>query len=220
MVTIRPLRRAPLAALALAALAGCAQIADAGRAALSLAPGRAMPETAALTAPLVPAKRPAAPLARSFAARDLITGRDLAFDVRRSGDRVTVRQSDGCVWSRQADWFAPSSSWENCDLGQWATGRAEIRRTALIWPLREGAQGGFTRKATSSTGRSYARDTACRVTGAEAVVRESGKRTPTWVVQCRDGKRTRTTWWSPEEGPVAFRKAHADNGVEEAWVRL
>jgi hypothetical protein len=39
-------------------------------------------------------------------------------------------------------------------------------------------------------------------------------------VVCRDGTRTRTTWFAPGEGPVAFRKVHDRDGVEEAWVRL
>lgn len=213
-------RFAFLATLGVASLAGCAPLADASRAALALIPGRAAPQTAALSAPLDPARQPAAPLTRSFVARDLLSGGEIAFDVRRKGDRATVRQSDGCAWSRRGDWFAPSASWENCGDGQWATGRAEVRRTASIWPLRKGAEGAFSREARSSTGRAYARDTDCRVAGAEAVIRESGDRTPAWVVECRDGKRTRTTWWSPSEGPVAFRKVHADDGVEEAWVRL
>jgi hypothetical protein len=214
------LPRATLAALALASLGACAQVADAGRAALAMVPGQAAPRTVALSTPPEPAGKPAAPLAGGFTARDLITGGTLAFDVLRQGDRVAVRQSDGCAWTRADDWFAPSSAWENCDGGQWATGRAEVRRTASIWPLREGAEGGFTRTATAASGRSYQRDTSCRVAGAEAVVREDGARTPAWVVRCRDGKRTRTTWWAPGEGPVAFRKTHDQNGVEEAWMRL
>ena len=180
----------------------------------------AAPKTEMLSFAMTPAKTPWASQFGDFAARDLLTGERIAFDVRRSGAGMRVRQSDGCVWSRSADWFAPSSAWENCDGGHWATGTAQVRRTASIWPLREGAVGGYARKATSSTGRRYERDTTCRVTGAEAVVRDSGERTPAWVVECRDGKRIRTTWWSPEEGPVAFRKVHDSNGVEEAWVRL
>jgi hypothetical protein len=215
----RPLRFV-LAAGALSAAGACAPVDTAQRSLRALIPGMVAPQTEAVSFAMTVAEKPAAPLSGDFAARDLLTGERIAFDVRRSGDGVRVRQSDGCAWSRSGDWFAPSSAWENCDVGQWASGTAQVRRTASIWPLREGAAGGYARDAKSSTGRSYARETACRVTGAEAVVRENGARTPAWVVECRDGKRTRTTWWSPEEGPVAFRKAHDSNGVEEAWVRL
>ncbi len=216
-----PLRRARLLApLALIAVSACAQVESVRHAALNLAPGRVAPQTAPLTAPLAATARPAAPLTADFTARDLRTGAVIAFDASRRGSAVTVRQSDGCVWTRRGDWFAPSATWRNCDDGAWATGRAEVRETASIWPLTKGAKGGFTRTATSSTGKTYKRDTACRVIGAEAVIRENGAQTPAWVVACQDGKRTRTTWWAPGEGPVAFRKVHEKNGVEEAWVRL
>jgi hypothetical protein len=209
-----------LAAGALSAVGACAQVDTAQRSLLALIPGMAAPQTEAIAFAMTAADKPAAPLSGDFAVRDLLTGERITFDVRRSGDGVRVRQSDGCAWTRSGDWFAPSSAWENCDVGQWASGSAQVRRTASIWPLREGASGAYSRNATSSTGRSYARDTTCRVTGSESVVRESGARTPAWVVQCRDGKRTRTTWGAPGEGPVAFRKVHDSNGVEEAWVRL
>jgi len=222
--TLRPgsaLRRARLVApLALVALSACAQVESVRHAALNLAPGRIAPLTAPLTAPLETAARPKAPLTTGFKARDLLTGQVIAFDATRRGDAVTVRQSDGCVWTRRGDWFAPSAAWQDCGDGAWATGRAEVRQTAALWPLAEGARGGFTRKAASSTGKTYTRDTACRVTGAEAVIRENGAKTPAWVVACDDGKRTRTTWWAPGEGPIAFIVAHQKNGVEEAWVRL
>jgi len=218
---VTALRRARfLAPLALVAVSACAQVDSARHAALNLLPGRVAPRTAPLAAPLEAAARPAAPLSADFKARDLLTGQIVAFDATRRGGAVTVRQSDGCVWTRRGDWFAPSSAWRGCGDGSWAAGRAEVRETAALWPLTEGARGGFTRVATSATGRTFTRDTACRVTGAEAVIRESGAKTPAWVVACDDGKRTRTTWWAPGEGPVAFRAKHRKNGVEEAWVRL
>jgi hypothetical protein len=217
----RPARRAALTVAAALALSACAQVDAARHSAMNLMPFRAAPQTAPLDAPLAPARRPAAPLTADFAARDLLTGGALRLDASRSGDRVTVRQSDGCVWTRRGDWFAPSSAWRDCDGGStWATGTAEVSAIGSIWPLREGATGAFQRTARAAGGETYRRRTDCRVTGAEAVIRENGARTPAWVVQCRDGKRTRTTWYAPGEGPVAFRKVHDGNGVEEAWVRL
>lgn len=219
--TFLPRRAGVFGPLVLVTLSACAQIDDARHSALNMVPGRVAPKTAPLTAPLDAASRPVAPLAGDFAARDLVTGAAISFDVASRGEAVTARQTDGCVWTRRGDWFAPSFAWENCDGGgAWTTGRAEVREIASIWPLREGAEGGFTRNAVSASGRTYVRETRCRVTGAESVIRESGALTPTWVVDCEDGKRTRTTWWAPGEGPIAFRKSHKTHGVEEAWVRL
>ncbi|MGF1659688.1 MAG: hypothetical protein ACFCUS_09680 [Rubrimonas sp.] len=220
--TARPrfdLRR--LAPFALLALGACAPMEGLRVAGFTLIGDGAHPQTERLAAPLRPLGRPGTPLAASFSAKDLRTGATLRFDARRYGQGVRVRQSDGCVWTRSGDWFAPSDSWANCDGGAtWATGRAEVRSARSIWPLKPGAEGRWTRKAVSHTGKTYTRDTVCRVVGAEAVIRERGAKTPAHVVECSDGKRTRTTWYAPDEGPVAFRKVHAENGVEEAWVRF
>ncbi len=211
----------PLAPLALLALSACAQTEAIRVAGFSLFTDGTRPQTVRLTTPPAPVARPAAPLSGSFAARDLMTGETRRFTVSRTGGGVRVRQSDGCVWTRSGDWFAPSDSWSRCDVStHWHTGRAQVRNTAAIWPLKPGAEGRWIRRTTSHSGRSYTRDTVCRVIGAEAVVREGRAPTPAHVVVCRDGARTRTTWFAPGEGPVAFRKAHDRNGVEEAWVRL
>lgn len=210
-----------LAPLALLALGACAQTETVRLAAIELFKDRSVPETKPLAVPLNPTARPAAPLSTSFTARDLRTGETLRFDVARTGGGVRVRQSDGCVWTRSGDWFAPSDSWADCgDSANWNTGRADVRQAASIWPLRPGAEGRWTRRATSHTGRIYTRDTVCRVTGVEAVIREHRAPTPAHVVVCKDDRRTRTTWFAPGEGPIAFRSAHARNGVEEAWTRL
>ncbi len=218
-------RRSPslrlLAPIALLALGACAQVQAARDAGLALFADRGMPQTARLTTPPAPAARPAAQMAASFDARDLLTGETRRFAVARTRDGVRVRQSDGCVWTRSGDWFSPSDSWAGCgDSANWHTGQAQVRQLASIWPLQPGAEGRWTRSATSHTGRSLARDTVCRVTGAEAVIREERAPTPAHVVTCRDDKRTRTTWFAPGEGPVAFRVVHDGNGVEDAWVRL
>ena len=88
-----------------------------------------------------------------------------------------------------------------------------------LWPLRIGAQKRWTRTARSSTGRSHQRVTTCNVDDAVEVLRDNHPPTPAFVVACNDGKRERTTWWAPEEGPVAFRVVHGEKGIEELWVR-
>lgn len=220
-----PLRRpAPvlsaLAPFALLALGACAQVEGVRVAGFGLFEDRTSPRTERLSTAIEPLAQPRTPLAGSFSATDLLTGEALRFETRPAGNGVRVRQSDGCVWTRSGDWFAPSDSWANCDASaHWHTGRAQVRRLASIWPLEKGAEGRWTRKATSHTGRTYTRETTCRVAGAEAVIREGRAPTPAHVVVCADGKRTRTTWYAAGEGPIAFRKVHEDDGVEEAWVR-
>jgi hypothetical protein len=177
------------------------------------------PETRSLRASPLPADKPFLPLTARIAAHDPRSGAQLALDPRRVGRGVAeIRQSDGCVW-RSDDWFAPATAWRDCgDSRNWHTGRAEISGGAGLWPLRLGAEARFTRRAVSHTGRSYTRETTCRVTDAVEVLRAGRQPTPAFVVDCDDGKRVRTTWWAPGEGPVAFRKTHEENGIEELWV--
>lgn len=218
-----PIARRLLAPLALLSLGACAQIEGVRVAGygFGLFDETTRPQTERLSAPLGPIARPKAPLAGRFSATNLLTGKTLSFETRRAGDGVRVRQSDGCVWTRTGDWFTPSDSWANCDdSAHWSAGRAKVRALDSIWPLEPGAEGRWGRDAVSHTGRSYTRETTCRVVGSEAVIRAGRAPTPAHVVVCADGKRTRTTWFAPGEGPVAFRKTHADKGVEEAWVRF
>jgi hypothetical protein len=179
------------------------------------------PETAPLARAPAPIADPGTPVTRSFEVRDLLTDERRAFRVTRlRADAVRVRQSDGCVWTRWGDWFAPSDSWAACDDSRhWHTGRATVRPLETIWPMEVGAVGRYRRTAVSHTGRRYTRDTVCRVSDAVEVRRAGHPPTPAFVVDCADGKRVRTTWYAPGEGPVAFRKVHREKGVEEAWVR-
>jgi hypothetical protein len=137
---------------------------------------------------------------------------------RRLAGGVLIVQSDGCTYRRN-DWFAPSIAWRNCgDSKQWHSGTAAVVGGEGLWPLRLGAETRFSRSATSHTGRSHARDTTCRVSETVEVLRTGHAPTPAFVVDCADGKRVRTTWWAPGEGPVAFRKTHEDKGIEELWI--
>ncbi len=214
-------RRLATALLTLSILPACAQVDTARHMAMRFGVMPPEPRTAALAAPPAPIGKPRAPLARDLVALDLRTGQPLAMAVERRGAEVRVRQSDGCAWSRRGDWFTPSKDWSGCgDSDAWRDGKADVRQIASIWPMRVGGEGRWTRRAVSSTGRSYERETVCRVVGAEAVIRAGRAPTPAFKVVCDDGgKRTRTTWYAPEEGPVAFVQRHAQDGVEEAWVR-
>ena len=177
------------------------------------------PETRPLGAALAPARKPAAPLTRSVTARDPRSGEQVRLEPRSLGRGVVeIRQNDGCTW-RTGDWFAPSTAWRDCgDSRHWHTGQSTVSGGTGLWPLRAGAETRFTRRATSHTGRTYERETLCRVTDTVAVLRAGRAPTPAFVVDCTDGKRVRTTWWAPDEGPIAFRKIHDETGIEELWV--
>jgi hypothetical protein len=177
------------------------------------------PETRPLRASPLPAAKPARPLPQGIAARNPRTGETMEIEMRRlGGGAAEIRQSDGCVW-RTDDWFAPATAWRDCgDSRNWHTGRSEVTGGTGLWPLRLGAEGRFNRRATSHTGRRYEREATCRVTDAVEVLRDGHAPTPAFVVDCADGKRVRTTWWAPDQGPVAFRKTHDEHGIEELWV--
>lgn len=135
---------------------------------------------------------------------------------------VRGKFADGCTWTRQADWFSPSDSWAYCGKSKkWSTAQAKVTRTGALWPLTVGATAQYHREATSwSTGDVSKRTTTCTVTDAVTVRRSSGELTPTYKVDCKDGRRTRTSWWSPESGLVYYRQIHRKRGVERFWERL
>ena len=189
------------------------------RAAAALAPALfsepGAPRTRPLDEPLPPLPRPARVLDGTLVARDSLTGAAMILMTQiLRGGAVRVRRHDGCMWERA------SRRWADCgDSRNWRTGTARITGGDGLWPLREGASARWQRHAVSHTGRGYRRETVCRVTDSVAVLREGRAPTPAFVVDCADGKRLRTTWYAPGEGPVAFRKTHREKGVEEAWVR-
>ncbi|WP_119167529.1 hypothetical protein [Algihabitans albus] len=155
-----------------------------------------------------------------FQTTSLIDGRNRSYDVQSYGNGVRVRQDDGCVWTRNNDWFSPSDSWANCGTSKnWNAGQAQVRQLDSLYPLRVGSEGRYRREATSHTGRSRTRETVCKVTGAVDVIRPGLPDTPAYVVKCDDSKRVRTTWYAPGEGPVAFTQVSDSRGLEESWIR-
>jgi len=211
-------QRLATALLTLSILPACAETEAPRAMAMRLGVVEPAPGTAPLAAPPPPAQRPRAPLDGDVAAVNLLTGAPVTMTVEQRGNAVRVRESDGCAWSRRGDWFTPSERWSGCgDGATWRDGAADVRQLASLWPMRIGAEGRWTRRAVSATGRRYDRETVCRVVGAEAVVRPKTGSTAAFKVVCDDGgKRIRTTWYAPDEGPVAFVQRHARKGVEDA----
>ncbi|MEO1539401.1 MAG: hypothetical protein AAFU59_03390 [Pseudomonadota bacterium] len=179
------------------------------------------PQTRRLDTPLPMLARPAKGQFRSFVLSDMRSGVEGPMTFRAKGRRLRVEEPDGCTWRSSLDWFSPSTSWEGCGTSRnWHTGSAQVSVLDPLYPLKIGARGVYERVATSHTGRTYTRQTICRVTGAEQVVRGNGALSPAYVVACDDGKRVRTTWYAPDDGPVAYVQRHAVEGIEDAWVRV
>ena len=182
--------------------------------------GGAGPETAPLSAELPPMAQPSAAELRSFTTTSLIDGSSNTFNIAPYGNGIRVRQDNGCVWTRAADWFSPSDSWANCGTSQnWHTAQAQVQRQDSLYPLTVGSEGRYRRVAVSHTGRDQDRQTVCRVTGAEDVVRPGHPNTSAYVVECDDTRRVRTTWYAPGQGPVAFTQVSNSGELEEAWIR-
>ena len=199
-------------------VAGCAPEGKGLLASLEAALWPNRPATVLLSADLPTVPR--AEAIGSLQVTSLIDGGSRRFEAVPYGSGVRVRQDNGCVWTRTSDWFSPSDSWANCGNSlNWHTARANVRQRASLYPLRVGSQGRYERRATSHTGLSYRRETVCRVTGAEDLVRPGFPNTPAYVVSCDDGKRVRTTWYAPGTGPVAFTQVSDEDGLEESWIR-
>ena len=178
------------------------------------------PTTRGLSTSMPEAVRPAGGELRSMTVTSLLDGAVTDFRIQSFGNGIRVHESNGCIWTRQLDWFSPSDSWANCGTSRnWHTAQASVRELDPLYPLRVGSVGRYERSATSHTGRSYTRETRCEVTGAVEVLRDGHAATPAYVVACDDGRRLRTTWYAPGEGPVAYREVHNKQGLQEAWVR-
>ena len=178
------------------------------------------PDTAPLSTKLQPMPQPAASQLDGFTTISLLNGTRSTFDIRPFGNGVRAVQSNGCAWTRAADWFSPSDSWANCGTSRnWHTAQARVRMIDSLYPLKLGSEGRYRRIAESHTGRDQDRTTICRVTGAEDVVRPGLPDTSAYVVECDDTRRVRTTWYAPGQGPIAFSQVSHSDGLEEAWIR-
>ena len=156
----------------------------------------------------------------SMTVESLLDGRQSRIEISRFGNGIRAREEGGCTWTKTYDWFAPSDSFANCGgSGSWRTARAKVRREGNLFPLRTGARASYLRKATSGTGKTSTRRTDCEVIGAVEVLRPDTS-TPAYVVVCGDGRITRTTWYSPGLGPIAYTEEHNQKGMRDAWVRV
>lgn len=172
---------------------------------------------------IAPAAQPAAFQWTSFRIRNLMSGRRERIEIEpTAAAQLRGRLPDGCVFTRDADWFAPSSAWRRCGPSRnWRAATAVVRQQGDIWPLRVGAEASYERLATSSkTGDTSRRTTRCAVAETVAVRRSSGTVEPTYKVRCADGRRVRTTWWSPDSGLLFYRQVHERRGLEAFWERL
>ncbi len=180
----------------------------------------ASPEVESLDTPPRTVSGPSLAGMRGMTVTSLVDGSRKSYDIASYGNGVRVQESDGCVWTSAPDWFSPSDSWVNCGTSAtWKTAQAQVRELDPLYPIKLGSVGRYERHAVAPNGKSYTRETRCEVTDAVAVLRPGKAATPAFVIQCKDPRRTRTTWYAPGEGPIAYREVHRRNGLQEAWVR-
>lgn len=209
----RPLRTLALALPLIAGLPG-----EAPQASIFGFFDRTRPDEGRLTgaAPRIPH-----PTLGSMTVLNVMSDRIERIAIEPFGNGVRGREANGCTWTRQANWFSPSDSWAACGTSRsWRTARAEVRVLDPLYPLEVGATGTYRREAVSQTGRKSNRVTECEVTGAVTVEATAEGTVPALVVDCDDGRVTRTTWYAPGRGPVAYREVHRKHGVRDAWVRI
>ena len=124
-------------------------------------------------------------------------------------DMVTVRRSDGCIWTSMTYMFAPTLKWSNC-YGTSVDGTQEIIETkGSPWPLsdRTEFQYTFTGKYSNDLGQWQSTRT-CKVDKPVRVKVPAGEY-DTFKLVCENDWNKRTYWISPELGyPVAFEENH------------
>ena len=105
--------RAALALALIAPIAACANIGALDQLNFT-SRDAAWPTTRAAEQPLPPVANPSRRHLSSMEVVDLSNGAVRRLSVSTFGNGFRVRESDGCVWTRDADWFSPSDSWANC----------------------------------------------------------------------------------------------------------
>lgn len=179
-----------------------------------------LPPTRPYDGPIAVVSQPMAAELRSFAAADLRDGADWHKDIALSPTRAAIADSAGCAAVKAPDWFAPALEWSNCgDADLAPAGSARVRVPDPLYPIERGAVGVYEVSATLADGATAERIVTCRVEDVTSVFRADSAVTPAYVVACEDGARTATTWYAPEDGPLAFIRTDAAGAVAEAWVR-
>jgi len=178
------------------------------------------PATRSLNGPIQPVAKPTLERMKTMRVRNLLTGETGKLRIVRFGNGVRVREPDGCTWTRALDWFAPSDSFAGCGTSKsWHTAQATVAQTGSLFPLQVGNRAFYQRDAVSWNGRTSSRLTTCEVTGTAEVLRPRGA-TAAYEVTCDDGRVTRTTWYAPVEGPIAYHERLKGKGVRDAWLRI
>ncbi len=179
------------------------------------------PETKALGTGIAPIGAPMLAQLGSMQVWNVIADQEETLDIRSYGNGIRTRESNGCMWTRGIDWFAPSDSFSNCSSSaNWKTASARVTQTRSLFPLQVGSQAEYDRRAVSSTGKTSERTTSCKATDAVQVSLPSGQAVPAYLVRCDDGRIRRMTWYAHGLGPVAYREEHHKKGLRDAWVRI
>lgn len=130
----------------------------------------------------------------------------------------TYQRTDGCVWTRPLQGFAPAQRWSGCP----SSGTASVTLDdSAIWPLEVGKTFVWTMSGRSNLlkapWRGYRR---CEVLPSVRVKIVSGV-FDTHKVHCEERWGTRTWWLAPEVGTaVAYRQKTRRGTVLQEMTRL
>ena len=119
--------------------------------------------------------------------------------VRVTSKSETLRESDGCTWTRSRGFYAPSTEWTNCKSRD---GKATVELKRPIFPFHVGKTWAFNVDA----GR-WRTSRECKVVET-ARVRTAIGENDTFKIVCNDKWNTRTRYYAPKLGGTVYYERH------------
>lgn len=119
--------------------------------------------------------------------------------VRVTGASETLRESDGCTWTRPRGFYAPSTEWTNCTSRD---GKATVELKWPVFPFHVGKTWAFNVDA----GR-WRTSRECKVVDTARVRIVSGEY-DTFKIVCNDKWNTRTRYYAPKLGATVYYERH------------
>ena len=116
-----------------------------------------------------------------------------------TGTSETIRESDGCMWTRPKSFYAPSTEWTNCTSRD---GKATVELKRPIFPFHVGKTWAFNVDA----GR-WRTSRECTVLDTARVRTVSGEH-DTFKIVCKDRWNTRTRYYAPKLGTMVYYERH------------
>ena len=119
--------------------------------------------------------------------------------VRVTRKSETLRESDGCTWTRSRGFYAPSTEWTNCKSRD---GKATVELKWPVFPFHVGKTWAYNVDA----GR-WRTSRECKVVDTASVRIVSGEY-DTFKIVCNDKWNTRTRYYAPKLGGTVYYERH------------